>query len=139
MSSVLRLPDYLEQVQQSKQDYPAMVLPLLNDIRSVRGASLLSESTLFAPNLDYAHQVHGRPHPLTENSTQLQLIINKLRQMYQYAAASVFHNINVDENLNYLSKTAERLKKLLQGTKHYAVWEIACAAIDGLVKKLTSQ
>jgi chemosensory pili system protein ChpA (sensor histidine kinase/response regulator) len=136
MRGIIQLPDYLEQVQQTRRDYPAIVLSLLNDIRSVRGASLLSESTLFTPNLAPAHQLEGRPHPLTQDVVQLPVVIAKLRQMYQYAAASVIHQVNVDENLTYLIKVADRLQKMLRGTRRYAVWEIAYAVIEGLYKKV---
>ncbi|MGH1439958.1 MAG: Hpt domain-containing protein [Cellvibrionaceae bacterium] len=132
MRAILQLPDYLERVQETKRDYPAVVLSLLNDIRSVRGESLLSESTLFNPDLDHARQQQGQAHRLTKNDTQLQDLIVKLRQMYRYAAASAINQINVDENLSYLIKVTDRLKKILQGTKRSAVWDIAHAVIDGL-------
>jgi len=132
MRAILQLPDYLERVQETKRDYPAIVLSLLNDIRSVRGESLLSESTLFNPDLDHARQQQGRIHQLTKNDSQLQDLIVKLRQMYRYAAASAINQINVDENLSYLIKVTDRLKKILQGTKRSAVWDIAHAVIDGL-------
>lgn len=136
MRAILQLPDYLERVQLTKRDYPAVVLSLLNDIRAVRGASLLSESSLFTPNLSHAHKVTGRAHALTQNNPQLKTIIGKLRKMYRYAASSIINGIKIDENLNYLVKATTRLQQLLQGTKHYAVWEVAQAVIDGLHKKI---
>lgn len=125
VDSVLQLPNYLEQVQEVKQDYPALIVSLLNDLRSVRGAGLVSESTLFSPNLDHAHKVIGAPHAITKNSKQFKAIVAKLRQLYQYAAASVIQQINTEENLAYLLKSTDRLEKLLKGTKHHAVWEVA--------------
>lgn len=136
MRSILQLPDYLEQVQHTKKDYPAVVIALLNDIRAVRGASLLSESTLFTPDLSPAKTLQGEPHPLTKDDAQLKAVIAKLRQMYQYAAASVIHRVDTNANLAYLIKASERLKRLLHGTRHYPVWEIAHAVIDGLQKKI---
>ena len=138
LSGIVQLPDYLERVRLSRQDYPALVLSLLNDMRSVRGASLLSEATLFAPNLDYARRIRGTPHPICQDSPQLQMLVGKLRQLYQYAAACIFHQINVEENLLYLQKTSDRLHKLLHGTRHKAIWEIADAVIGGLHKKIIS-
>jgi len=136
MRSILQLPDYLERVQETKRDYPAVVLSLLNDIRSVRGESLLSESTLFNPDLAHAYEQEGPSHNIVKDSGQLQGLIVKLRQMYRYAAASAINQINVDENLNYLIKVTDRLKKILQGTKRSAVWDIAHAVIDGLHKNV---
>jgi chemosensory pili system protein ChpA (sensor histidine kinase/response regulator) len=138
MRSIIQLPNYLEQVQQTKRDYPAVILSLLNDIRSVRGASLLSETTLFRPNLDYAHKVRGEPHPLSQNSTQFKALITKLRKMYQYAASSVINDINTDENIVYLLKVSDRTRKVLYGTKRYALWEIANTLFLGLKNKVIS-
>ena len=46
-----QLPIYLDRVQGARRDLPLVVLPLLNDLRSARGESLLSETSLFSPQL----------------------------------------------------------------------------------------
>ena len=51
MRAILQVPVYLERVQEARRDLPMVVLPLLNDLRSARGESLLSESSLFSPDL----------------------------------------------------------------------------------------
>lgn len=135
MRAILQLPHYLEKIQHTKRDYPAIVLSLLNDIRSVRGVNLLSESTLFTPNMSHAHVVAGNALPVTRDDAQLKLLISKLRKMYQYAAAGVANQVNVDENYEYLLKVSGRLGKLLAGTKRYQIWHIAHAVVDGLSKQ----
>lgn len=135
MRAILQLPHYLEKIQRTKRDYPAIVLSLLNDIRSVRGVNLLSESTLFTPNMSHAHVVMGTALPITRDHTQFKLLISKLRKMYQYAAAGVANQVDVDENYEYLLKVSDRLRKLLAGTKRYQIWHIAYAAVDGLSKQ----
>jgi len=52
MRGTVLLPDYLERLQGGHRDIPIVLLPLLNDIRAARGASGLSESVLFAPDLE---------------------------------------------------------------------------------------
>ncbi|HEY5971599.1 MAG TPA: Hpt domain-containing protein, partial [Pseudoxanthomonas sp.] len=52
MRGTVLLPDYLERLQGGHRDIPIVLLPLLNDIRSARGAPGLSESVLFAPDLE---------------------------------------------------------------------------------------
>ena len=52
MRGTVLLPDYLERLQSGHRDIPIVLLPLLNDIRAARGAPGLSESVLFAPDLD---------------------------------------------------------------------------------------
>jgi chemosensory pili system protein ChpA (sensor histidine kinase/response regulator) len=52
MRGTVLLPDYLERLQDGHRDIPIVLLPLLNDIRAARGAPGLSESVLFAPDLE---------------------------------------------------------------------------------------
>ena len=52
MRGTVLLPDYLERLQSGHRDIPIVLLPLLNDIRAARGAPGLSESVLFAPDLE---------------------------------------------------------------------------------------
>jgi chemosensory pili system protein ChpA (sensor histidine kinase/response regulator) len=49
--AMTQLPVYLERVHSARRDLPLVVLPLLNDLRSARGESLLSETSLFSPQL----------------------------------------------------------------------------------------
>src|SRR5690606_35756256 len=51
MRGVVLLPDYLERLQSGHKDIPIVLLPLLNDLRAARGETGLSESVLFAPDL----------------------------------------------------------------------------------------
>jgi chemosensory pili system protein ChpA (sensor histidine kinase/response regulator) len=46
-----QLPLYLDRVHSARRDWPLVVLPLLNDLRSARGQPLLSETSLFSPPL----------------------------------------------------------------------------------------
>src|SRR5688500_7820813 len=52
MRGVVLLPDYLERLQGGHRDIPIVLLPLLNELRATRGETGLSESVLFAPDLD---------------------------------------------------------------------------------------
>lgn len=132
MRAILQLPIYLEQSKASRTDDPATILPLLNDLRAVRSASLLTESRFFSPNLQAAHDVVGQPVALTQNTEQFKAVVTKLRQMYQYAAAGVIRSVNVEENLGYLNKVFARLHQLTQGTARQPLWDIALALVEGL-------
>jgi chemosensory pili system protein ChpA (sensor histidine kinase/response regulator) len=134
--SIVELPVYLESALKTKSDQPSLVFSLLNDLRATRDASLMSESIMFSPNLEYAYQVKGEKHPIVNDEQQLRLMLSKLRQMYQVAAASVIHKKNVEENFAYLCKVSQRLEKILQGTKRAALWEIVSAFVVGLQKNL---
>ena len=52
LRGIVLLPDYLERLQGGHRDIPIVLLPLLNELRAARGESGLSESVLFAPDLE---------------------------------------------------------------------------------------
>jgi chemosensory pili system protein ChpA (sensor histidine kinase/response regulator) len=51
MRAMVQLPSYLERVLAGGRDLALVLLPLLNDLRAVRGNALLSEGTLLLLNL----------------------------------------------------------------------------------------
>ncbi len=52
MVGLAQLPDYLEKIETGSLDSPILLLPLMNELRAARDASLLSEVALFAPDLE---------------------------------------------------------------------------------------
>lgn len=134
MRSLLQLPIYLEQVKTSQEDNPGAVLPLLNDLRAVRKQSYLSETNLFTPDLSSVEQPRGERHEVLKDAAKLRQIVHKLREMYQYAAASVLRGIKIDENLGYIEKVLTRLEGLTRGTKSHPLWQVAAALSEALVR-----
>jgi len=132
MRAILQLPIYLEQVKSKRNDDPGSLLPLLNDLRAARGSSLLSESQFFSPDISLAKKVSGKKNAAQSNPAQFKAVMQKLRQMYQYAAAGVIKSVKVDENLKYLEKVFSRLHLLTSGTARQPLWDIALAVVEGL-------
>lgn len=132
MRAILQMPVYLDQVKRTKKDSPSSVLPLLNDLRAVRNEALLTETKLFTPNLAPAHHIADKSAAGAIDAQQFVMIVKKLRQMYQYAVASVIKGVNVEQNVIYLNKVFSRLRKLTLGTARQPLWEISLAFIEGI-------
>ena len=132
MRAILQFPLYLDKVKTTRRDHPVMVLPLLNDLRIVRGESLLTETKLFTPNLAVAKAIHGSRLPQSQDNTLFVAMLTKLAQMYQYAAAGILRGVKLDENLAYLIKVFSRLHKLSQGTAKQSLWKVSLALAEGL-------
>jgi chemosensory pili system protein ChpA (sensor histidine kinase/response regulator) len=132
MRAILQFPLYLDQVKATRKDNPLVVLPLLNDLRAVRGESLLTDTKLFVPNLTPAKKVSGARLPVTSDNVQFQAMVLKLRQMYQYAASGFIRGVNPEENLAYLQKAFSRLQKLTHGTARFALWDISLALVEAI-------
>src|SRR5690554_8004536 len=58
MRAMVQLPTYLERVMSGGRDMALVLLPLLNDLRAVRGHALLSEGTLLLLNLSSDQQAN---------------------------------------------------------------------------------
>lgn len=134
MRSLLQLPHYLEQVKDFHDDHPGIVLPLLNDIRAVRKQTFLSETNLFNPDLTSLEEVSGECHAVLADAAKLREIIGKLKEMYQYAAASVLRGFKIDENLAYIDKVFVRLEGLTRGTRAHPLWQVSAALAEALVR-----
>jgi len=132
MRAILQFPLYLDQVKVTRKDNPLVVLPLLNDLRAVRGESLLTDTKLFVPNLSPAKKISGVRAPVTHDNVQFQAWVLKVRQMYQYAASGYIRGVNPDENLAYLHKAFARLQKVTQGTARFALWDICLALVEAV-------
>lgn len=132
MRSLLQLPIYLDHVKVYREDSTRSIMPLLNDIRAVRNKSYLTESKLFSPDLSALEQVRGQRHPVLSDTEKVKQVAGKLREMYQFAAASVLRQIKVDENLAYLEKVFSRLIALTSGTRSAPLWFVSSALIEAL-------
>ena len=58
-----QLPSYVDRVASGGRDMPLALLPLLNDMRAVRGSALLSEGALLMLNLESGEAARAVPHP----------------------------------------------------------------------------
>ncbi|VVN35575.1 Sensor histidine kinase RcsC [Pseudomonas fluorescens] len=131
MQALGQLPIYLDRVQGARRDLPLVVLPLINDLRSARGDSLLSETSLFTPRLPDVP-------PLSEESlallqpADLPSMLRKLRQMLQVALVGLLREQDSDTHLGYLSKVFLRLEALCGSAPLSPLWQVASALVEGM-------
>ena len=132
MQAILQLPVYLDRIQSARRDLPMVVLPLLNDLRAARSEKLLSETSLFSPELP------AQQAPLSEESldrlrtAELPVLLRKLRQMLQVALVGVIRNQDLPTNLGYMARVFGRLETLCQDAPLGPLWQIASGMVEGL-------
>ena len=130
MRGTVLLPDYLERLQNGHRDIPIVLLPLLNDIRAARGAPGLSESVLFAPDLEQPlPQALPLPEVLPWQARQAR-VGDALEQFDQ--ALSAWPEDGAPANAMILAESARRL---LESVDHIAtrrmLW-VASSVADAL-------
>ncbi|KOX63469.1 histidine kinase [Pseudomonas psychrophila] len=128
-----QLPLYLDRVHSARRDWPLVVLPLLNDLRSARGEALLSETSLFSPPLQVLP-------PLDQTAlarllpADLPRELRILRHTLQTAFLGLRRGEAVQANLEIMAGVFARLQSLCLGSPLNALWKIAAALVDGMLK-----
>ncbi|VVO05544.1 Hpt domain-containing protein [Pseudomonas fluorescens] len=126
-----QLPIYLDRVQGARRDLPLVMLPLINDLRSVRGESLLSETSLFIPQLPDLPPLDEESLTLLEPA-DLPAVLRKLRQMLQMALAGLLREQDDETNLGYLTTVFSRLEGLCGTAPLGPLWQVASALVEGM-------
>jgi chemosensory pili system protein ChpA (sensor histidine kinase/response regulator) len=132
-AGLLQLPSYLEHARVARRDIPSVLLPMVNELRAVRGDSLLSESVLFAPRMAAAKPLL-QPQPEISEDDFSKLVQN-LRQMFQVAFVGIIRNRQLGQNLDYLAKVCQRLYALSHGKAREPLWNVTLGVIEGLTNK----
>jgi chemosensory pili system protein ChpA (sensor histidine kinase/response regulator) len=131
MQAILQLPQYLDHIDTSSDDFPLVLLPLLNDLRAARGEALLSDTSLFKPDMSAARARGGIQDDRLQEP-KVRDHVRKLRQMYQFALAGVVREADLDANFDYMQKVIKRLVRLCQKTPRGELWKAAAGFVETL-------
>jgi len=136
MQAILQLPQYLEHLTSSEDDFPLILLPLLNDLRAVRGEPLLSDTSVFKPDLSPAQK--GAPANVSQRlqDPKVRGHLRKLRQMFQFALAGVVREADLDAHFDYMQKVIDRLIRLCRNTPRGELWKAAGGFVETLQERV---
>jgi chemosensory pili system protein ChpA (sensor histidine kinase/response regulator) len=135
MRAMVQLPDYLERVLAGGRDLALVLLPLLNDLRAVRGNSLLSEGTLLLLNLKSDMQ----PQPATflagESAMTVEQWARRLRARYQHGLIGWIRGERLEPNLEILAAVARKLEQIATRQPLFQLWWVIGAVIESLQER----
>ncbi|MCD8521819.1 MAG: Hpt domain-containing protein [Saccharospirillaceae bacterium] len=134
MQAIIQLPHYLEHVKVGRRDLPVVLLPILNELRSARGESFLSETALFAPAIKH-HAPISKEQAAAFAGDDFRQWARKIRQMLQTATLQLLQNKQPDVAKQYLNKAFARLHKALGKTPQGLVWLPALAFSEWLLRQ----
>ena len=128
-----QLPLYLDRVHSARRDWPLVVLPLLNDLRTARGEALLSETSLFSPPLQHL--------PELDQAALARLLppqwphqLRALRHTLQSALQGLQREEEVQASLELMAGVFARLESMCHGAPLNALWKISAALVDGMLR-----
>ena len=129
MRAMLQLPDYLERLIAGGRDLPLVLLPLLNDLRAIRGQKLLSENSLFSPDLSIAMPAAAR---LDGHAEDFAAVVRKQRHSYQLALLGWFRGKDVGGDLDRLAAALRQLQAACMHDGGQRLWWIAGGMVSAL-------
>jgi chemosensory pili system protein ChpA (sensor histidine kinase/response regulator) len=125
-----QLPAYVDRVASGGRDVPLALLPLLNDLRAVRGGALLSEGTLLLLNL--RSDEPARPAHADDTGFSAPDLARKLRPRFQVALLGWIRGENVDRNLAELDEIAGQIEAHATTQPLFQLWWVAGAVLEAL-------
>jgi chemosensory pili system protein ChpA (sensor histidine kinase/response regulator) len=132
MRAMVQLPTYLERVLGGGRDMALILLPLLNDLRAVRGNALLSEGTLLLLNLTSEKQANPQPPAPGENALPVANWARKLRPRFQLGLLGWIKGERPEQNLDVLERSAEKLEQVATTQSVFQLWWVIGAVIEAL-------
>ncbi|RJQ47312.1 MAG: hybrid sensor histidine kinase/response regulator, partial [Gammaproteobacteria bacterium] len=129
MRAILQLPDYLERVQGAQRDTPALVLPLLNNLRELRGVAQIAPSSLFSPSLAVTAP---RAQAAPEVQLDIRMRARKLRTAYQRALVELHRAPEASGPLQKLAEILGELEQAAQLDDARRLWWVAGGLIEAL-------
>ncbi|ETK24597.1 Hpt domain-containing protein [Pseudomonas sp. FH1] len=130
--ALTQLPLYLDRVHSARRDLPLVVLPLLNDLRSAHGESLLSETSLFSPQLLTIASLPDEA--LAQRAVpDLKEQLRQWHQLLQQALAGLLREDHGPSNLEDMARVFARLEALCQGAPLLPLWQVTSALVEGML------
>ncbi len=135
MRAMVQLPSYLERVLAGGRDLALVLLPLLNDLRAVRGNALLSEGTLLLLNLKSDQQAQPQQVAPGEAPMTIEHWARRLRARYQVGLIGWIRGERVEQNLEILAAVARKLEQLATRQPVFQLWWVIGAVMEALQEK----
>jgi chemosensory pili system protein ChpA (sensor histidine kinase/response regulator) len=131
MRAMVQLPSYLERVLAGGRDLALVLLPLLNDLRAVRGSALLSEGTLLLLNLKSDQQ--AQPEAISDEAPMtVEQWARRLRARYQVGLIGWIRGERAEQNLEVLAAVARKLEQIATRQPVFQLWWVIGALIEAL-------
>ena len=132
MRAMVQLPGYLERVLAGGRDLALVLLPLLNDLRAVRGSALLSEGTLLLLNLKSDRQAQPAAPAPGEPPLSVGQWARRLRARFQTGLIGWIRGERTEQNLEIMAAVATRLEQVATQQSVFQLWWVVGALIEAL-------
>jgi chemosensory pili system protein ChpA (sensor histidine kinase/response regulator) len=130
--AIIVLPSYLDRLQAGHEDLPILLLPTLNELRATHDESLLSEGSLFAPELDIIIPELSGSEADHVAESDFPAFARRTRSQYQGALLGWLKEQSKDSLLEPMQRVCRTLHIRLGRLDLRRLWWIAELAMQGL-------
>ncbi len=130
--AVIVLPSYLDRLQAGHEDLPILLLPTLNELRATYDETLLSEGTLFAPELDVIIPELSGSEADAIALSDFEAFARRVRSQYQGALLNWLKEQSKDALLEPMQAVCRNLYIRLGRNELRRLWWIVEQALRGL-------
>jgi chemosensory pili system protein ChpA (sensor histidine kinase/response regulator) len=130
--AVIVLPSYLDRLQAGHEDLPILLLPTLNELRATYDEKLLSEGTLFAPDLDVIIPELSGSEADAIATTDFEAFSRRIRSQYQGALLDWLKEQSKNALLKPMQAVCRKLYIRLGRNELRRLWWIAELSMQGL-------
>jgi len=128
LKAVFKLPDYLDRIRSGRRDVPAVLLPLINELRRARGQEELDERAVFFPHLETKPGTPGTG----DDDAALQAAARRLRPRFQRALLGWYRGGDVERHLGELGSVLQELAGATGSPAAVRLWSICGALTESL-------
>ncbi|HEB80722.1 MAG TPA: hypothetical protein ENI71_02470, partial [Chromatiales bacterium] len=111
---------------------PIVLLPLLNDVRALRGEPLLSESALFNPDLTVSVPPPREREAFARDSGELRQLLCRLRHDLQLGLLGWYRERDPEDGLDRILAVIEHLDQVTQLEAVRRLWWISAGLVEAL-------
>jgi hypothetical protein len=127
------IPRYIEHTIQTRRAVPVLLVPVINELRQVRGEKPVAESHFFSMDEQGGRRLPGLGSAaLDENFPAL---VRRLRHMYQVGLLKVLQGKLVKPSLGMMERSMERLAAASGNSPMGSLWRVAAAALQVLASE----
>ncbi len=138
MDAIVVVPSYLDRLQAGHHDLPILLLPVINELRAAYNANIVSEATLFTPDLEVAlpelEQAGDHGPAFDEPFPEFAL---RMRRQWENALLRWLQHQDDSERLSPLHSVCETLQRRVERLDLKRLWWIAGEVIGGLLDNVT--
>jgi len=135
VQACIALEGYLDRLSRTPNDSPQALLPIINDLRAARNEPLLTESSLFLPNLSIVPRVPDDVLMDEAKQESLAHTAKSLRPYFHAALLTWFRNSKDTLSLQQIKLVIRNLESTAMTPRLRQLWWIAGGLVEALVDK----